>query len=121
MAWRYKVKAAVFYQNEVFRFKARYAGAAGHYNDSSKECVKNKGPLPRGTYTIGTPYNSAKTGAFTLPLTPDKNNSMCGRSSFLIHGDSISNPGMASQGCIIASKHVREKIWESNDRELIVE
>jgi hypothetical protein len=37
-----------------------------------------------------------------------------------MHGDSLSDPGTASRGCIIVSCGVRERVWESGDRELLV-
>jgi hypothetical protein len=58
MTWTYKVTEAEFHHNGSFQFKARYAGARGYYNDSAKECVKNKGPLPRGKYRIEAPRHA---------------------------------------------------------------
>lgn len=57
----------------------------------------------RSTYTIEAPHYNPKTGKYSLRLIPDAANVMCGRSAFLIHGDSNANPGKASNGCIIAS------------------
>jgi hypothetical protein len=45
---------------------------------------------------------------------------MCGRSNFLIHGDSAANPGWASGGCIILKLELREKIASSGDTALRV-
>lgn len=45
---------------------------------------------------------------------------MCGRSGFLIHGDSIAHTGQASHGCIILPRSVREQIAASGDDELEV-
>lgn len=120
MVWRYVVREAVFYNNGL-KLKAKYAGALGYYDDPNQECVKNKGPVPRGKYIIGAPYKSLWTGIYSLPLTPVDEKNMCGRSNFLIHGDSMRYPGTASRGCIIAVYKVRKKIWDSGDRELIVE
>jgi hypothetical protein len=61
------------------------------------------GPLPPGLYTIGEPHEDSVTGTHTMPLTPDAENEMFGRSEFKIHGD---NPGLnrsASEGCIVKS------------------
>jgi hypothetical protein len=38
-----------------------------------------------------------------------------GRDGFMIHGDSIANPGTASEGCIVLRRNERQAIWESND------
>ncbi|ASO63163.1 tlde1 domain-containing protein [Salmonella enterica] len=119
MAWKYDVATHTFTRNGE-KYTADYAGATGYKNDSSQECVSGKGPLPRGTYTIGSPHNSAHTGKYTLNLTPSLSNSMCGRSAFRIHGASKKHPLDSSEGCIIAPLSVRKSIWASGDRELKV-
>ena len=53
MPWVYKINARSFYLNGSYQFNARYSGRPGFKNDSVNECVRDKGPLPRGTYTIG--------------------------------------------------------------------
>jgi Protein of unknown function (DUF2778) len=87
-----------------------YSGSAsrGGKNDPSKQCEQDIGPIPRGLYTIGAP--GPGPSPYSLRLTPDPSNVMCGRSNFLIHGDSISHPGNASEGCIILSRSEREAI-----------
>ncbi|WP_241666608.1 tlde1 domain-containing protein [Jejubacter calystegiae] len=96
-----------------------YAGAPDYKNNPDLQCVVNKGPLPRGKYTIGRPIAHHPTaGRFVLRLTPYASNNMCGRAGFLIHGDN--GRGTASNGCIVASFDIRRQIAESADRELIV-
>jgi hypothetical protein len=51
---------------------------------------------------------------------PDRGTETFGRSEFRIHGDSIAHPGMASHGCIILPRAVRDAIWRSGDRALEV-
>lgn len=82
MTWEYEVATHTFTRNGE-KYTANYAGATGYKNDSSQECVSGKGPLPRGTYTIGHPYNSVHTGKYTLNLTPNLSNVMCERSVFV--------------------------------------
>lgn len=101
-------------------FGQGYAGNGEGKNNPKFEQVKNVGPLPRGIYKIGMPYDSEHTGPFTLPLTPDENNKMYGRSGFCMHGDSVSEPGTASNGCIILPRKVREEISMSTDKKLVV-
>jgi hypothetical protein len=55
-----------------------------------------------------------------MPLDPDPNNNMYGRDGFMIHGDSISNPGAASEGCIIMPHFARIAIANSTDKSLQV-
>jgi hypothetical protein len=49
-----------------------------------------------------------------MTLTPVGHNAH-GRTHFLIHGDSITDPGNASQGCIVLRKKLREAIAVSGD------
>lgn len=120
MPWTYKVNEKKFYQNGKFKFSAQYAGAVGYKDNVEFECIKDKGPLPRGTYRIEHPTDVGSTGPYSLPLTPLTAASMCHRNSFRIHGDSLRDPGTASKGCIVAEREIRRKIWDSGDRELIV-
>ena len=58
--------------------------------------------------------------AYSIRLEPDPGNNMCGRSNFLIHGDSKTHPGSASQGCIILFIKYRKDMWNSGDKILEV-
>lgn len=69
MTWEYDVATHTFTRDGE-SYTADYAGASGYKDDTSQECVKNSGPLPRGTYTIGAPHHSPHTGKYTLDLTP---------------------------------------------------
>ena len=97
-----------------------YSGAGECKNVPDAQDVHNAGPIPRGTYTIGEPSDTKTHGPYVLHLTPDASNNMCGRSGFLIHGDSVVAPGTASEGCIILGRLIRQKIWESGDTQLEV-
>ena len=121
MAWIYNVKRHEFSRNGQFKFRARYAGNGKYKDDPQFECVKNKGPLPRGKYRIvGEPVNHKRTGRYTLVLQPYADNRMCGRDGFLIHGDSRAHPGEASRGCIILDFEFRRAIFDSKDLEVVV-
>ncbi|EAA8475333.1 DUF2778 domain-containing protein [Salmonella enterica] len=121
MSWVYKIKAHSFYLNGAYQFDARYAGRPGFKNDSANECVRDKGPLPRGTYTIGPAFFHSRTRAWTMRLMPYPENQMCGRGAFMIHGESSSHPGEASDGCIILDLPYRKIIAASSDKILVVE
>ena len=84
-------------------------------NDPDLENVPDVGPIPAGSYLIGNPVDTLTHGPFVLPLTPDPANQMFGRSGFLIHGDSVVEPGTASRGCIIMARPVRNQIAASRD------
>lgn len=121
MTWTYDVKNKTFTHNGKFKFHAMYAGAPGFKDDPVFEKIKNKGPLPRGKYTIvGVPFNHKTAGLYTLKLRPHASNQMFGRSGFLIHGDSRRRPGEASEGCIVLAPKFRKEIYDSDDKEVII-
>lgn len=121
MPWVYKISSHSFYLNGTYQFDAKYSGKPGFKNDSANECVKNKGPLPRGTYTIGPAFSHPKTKAWTMRLTPYPENKMCERDGFLIHGDNSSGLSDASNGCIVLILPYRKLIDASTDKILVVE
>lgn len=94
-----------------------YSGAGDGKNNPLMEHVVDVGPIPCGTYTIkGPPFNTPSHGPFVLKLVPDTTTRArimeYGRDpdSFLFHGDSISHPGTASQGCLIQDRQTRETV-----------
>ena len=97
-----------------------YSGADYGKNNPEWQSVKDVGPIPQGDYIIGKPYDSESHGPFVLPLTPAPANEMYGRAGFLMHGDSLLDPGHASEGCVIQSRDVREQVATSNDEMLRV-
>ena len=119
MTWRYEQATGRILQDGQ-RVAIGYSGAGDCKNDPSAQDVHNAGPLPRGLYEIGAPVDTMTHGPYVLRLTPDPANEMCGRAGFLIHGDSKVAPGTASEGCIILRRMVREKIWDSGDKQLEV-
>lgn len=101
-------------------FAVGYSGAMGYKNNPIYQDVKDKGPIPIGLYAVESPRDTEKHGPYALPLVPNEGNDMFDRNAFLIHGDSVSNPGHASEGCVIMPRFARERIWESGDHELNV-
>lgn len=99
-------------------------GYSGRYPDGKNkplmQSVKDVGPVPTGRYRIDAPVNTVTHGPYVLRIVPDPKNVMYGRTGFLCHGDSVINPGSASEGCIVLSRDVREAIWNSNDHTLQV-
>jgi hypothetical protein len=89
-------------------------------NNQSMQFVKDVGPLPVGTYTMGVAVQGSHLGPDAIPLTPDPDNDMRGRGDFFIHGDHIGAPGCASNGCIIMSRATRRLLIASEDRQLSV-
>lgn len=120
MAWTYNVVLKTFKHNGQYKFRALYAGAPGYKDNPGYECLKDKGPLPRGKYRMAGPIaHHPVAGRYVIRLTPCSGKAMCGRDGFLIHGDN--GKGTASHGCIVLHPKHRENIIKSGDKELIVE
>ena len=117
--WIYEQSTGMFYLNGVGK-GIGYAGNGIYKNNPAAESVKNHGPLPRGIYTMEPPIDTKTHGPFVMWLIPDPANQMFDRSGFGIHGDSVVDPGTASEGCICTARQTREKIWRSGIRILKV-
>ena len=118
--WTYEQVSGRLYDASGELVGVGYSGAKEHKNVPQDQSLHNLGPIPQGTYWIGQPQDTVTHGPFVLPLTPEPQNNMFGRYGFLIHGDSVVHPGTASEGCIIQARDVREKVWKSGDRNLVV-
>lgn len=118
--WKYEQSTGVLRNSAGASIALGYSGAPGAKNDPSKQSIVKVGPIPRGNYHIGAPFDSASHGPYCLRLTPDPANEMFGRDGFLIHGDSIEHPGAASEGCIILPRFIRQQIFASHDYALVV-
>jgi hypothetical protein len=90
-----------------------YSGAGNAKNDPRFQNVKNHGPIPIGFYMIGPAHHNPRKGPFAMHLIPQPGNKMFWRDGFMIHGDSIHDPGNASEGCIVLPRIAREAIAES--------
>ncbi|MGE9656958.1 tlde1 domain-containing protein [Snodgrassella alvi] len=120
MTWTYAQINGELKHNGV-SIVAGYAGFGKGKFNPSMQCVRNVGPLPRGKYIMKELILKHRTcGEYVIRLEPDPRNNMCGRSGFLIHGDSAKHPGFASQGCIILDKKYRKDMWNSGDKILEV-
>ncbi len=95
-----------------------YSGMGEGKNNPFYQYAKGMGPIPVGKYTIGAPRDSEKVGPYALPLEPMKGTVTKGRGDFMIHGDNKDHT--ASKGCVIVPRKVREAVWKSGDRTLIV-
>lgn len=84
-----------------------YAGKSAGKNQPGADHVRNTGPLPGGLYEIGLALNHERLGPISIPLGPCRWNRMYTRSAFYMHGDSVSAPGTASDGCICMSRTIR--------------
>lgn len=117
--WLWLQKTGELLHNGV-RVGQGYSGFEDGCNNPDMQDQKSKGPIPCGTWDIYAPFSHATKGPYVMRLLPRKETKAFGRRGFLIHGDSIRNPGTASLGCIILSRALRMRIWESGDHELLV-
>lgn len=118
--WTYKQSTGYLVNHDNTVSYKCYAGAPGYVNKPEFEREKGKGVIPKGFYTIQPPRDSKRTGRAVHDLIPDPTNEMYGRSAFQIHGDSVRNPGTASNGCIILNQPYRGAVWKSGDHKLQV-
>jgi hypothetical protein len=120
-AWQYEQSTGNLYQPDGTLLCTGYAGAGQFKNDPAAQSIAGKGPLPCGTYQIAKPIDqNPGVGAFALRLDPLPTNNMFGRSEFFIHGDSVTAPGNASEGCIVAPLQYREVIARSPVQVIVV-
>ena len=117
--WIYSQSSGFLWNNHGDCIATGYSGHSEGKNNPKLDHVPFIGPIPRGEYAIGDPYDSDNVGKFALPLLPHGHDCH-GRVDFLMHGDSIKNPGTASRGCIIMPKHIRLAVNNSKDRILRV-
>jgi len=119
MTWIYDQSSGTLSRNGALVPGALgYAGAGVHKNRPASQNLPNRGPIPRGAWTIGG-YTNSK-GPLTITLTAKAGTNTFGRSAFRIHGDSIQSPGTASEGCIIMPYSIRAMIITSGDHDLEV-
>ena|ERR1700677_1840985 len=99
-----------------------YSGHGIGVNNPKLQDVRNVGPIPQGLWIIGEGVDVVKLGPVAIPLTAEDETNTFSRSGFWIHGDEIEHPGeeLASDGCIILSRNIRELINSSTDKILQV-
>jgi Protein of unknown function (DUF2778) len=118
--WTYEIATGQMLDQNGARLAIGYSGSGIGKNNTLYQHVPDVGPIPMGSYEIGPPANSAELGPHVMELTPAPLNEMYGRNGFFIHGDSISDPGSASDGCIVLPLAARQAISASGDNELEV-
>jgi len=124
MAWQFEIATGVFSHNGK-QVDIAYSGNTAGLDNPADEAIPNVGPIPEGSYTIGSPHEPIDhLGPLALPLTPSPDNIMHGRFGFFIHGDLPYSGGVsthkASDGCIIVSHITRQDIVDSGDADLVV-
>jgi hypothetical protein len=117
--WTYSQSSGVMMHDNV-RVGMGYAGHLAGKNNPSFQNEHNLGPVPRGRWQIGLASEHTTHGPVVMRLTPESGTETFGRGGFLIHGDTIKDPGQGSLGCIVMPRFVRDQIAASSDRELTV-
>jgi fermentation-respiration switch protein FrsA (DUF1100 family) len=117
--WSYSQHDGSLFHDYVYVVTG-YSGADAGKNTPAAENVHDVGPIPRGRWVIGTLFDSDTHGPDVMHLVPEPATETYSRSGFLIHGDKIGEPGVASHGCIILPRAVRKQIAASNDHTLEV-
>lgn len=98
-----------------------YAGRGAGLDNSGMQNVPNVGPLPQGTYNIGSEQNNDNGHLRdSMRLMPSPDNQMFGRSGFLIHGPHAHDHLDSSNGCIVLVRPLRDRIGHSGDHVLRV-
>ena len=120
MSWQYSQTTGQLLDPDGKLVAIGYSGHGNGLNDPDLQHVMDIGPLPRGAYDFGQPFDSPNHGPYTLPLLPHDDTQTFGRSEFKVHGDEIDRPGqhLASLGCVILPRFARIAMWNSTDHVL---
>lgn len=100
VTYTYNQRTGIFVFPNGRRVQCYSGKGAGFLNNPAAQCTPNKGPLPRGRYTIGPQHTHRTCGPVSYRLEPKAGTAMCGRAGFLIHGGNMVTKA-SSQGCII--------------------
>jgi RHS repeat-associated protein len=117
LRWEYSQSTGqLWYVNDVTGQRTLvgkgFSGQGPGLNNPDEQNVRKEGPVPRGDWNIGPPYDSKKTGPVTMNLDPLPGTETFKRDKFRMHG------GTKSEGCIIMDRNTRERVKRSRDRKL---
>jgi hypothetical protein len=111
MTWTYAQKTGDLLHDGT-QVGSGYSGYQDGKNNPDMQAVVDVGPIPQGTWAIeGPPVNTPEHGPYVLTLQPAPDTNTFGRDGFLMHGDSIDDPGNASRGCIVMPHDIRVQVW----------
>jgi len=116
--WLYKQSTGELYRDGKL-IEAGYSGILTNKNNPDREQVRGMGPIPRGTWRIGSTGTSK--GPLTITLNHISGNSYArDMHTFRMHGDKRHGiKGFASEGCIIMGPSTR--LLVSKDHGAILE
>ena len=100
-----------------------YSGHPPYVNDPEAQAIKAGGPIPRGRYRVGAPFDHVRLGPVVFFLEPMDPALMFGRSGFFIHGDNAYGNRSASFGCIVMGRKTRDDLAtiRSTTKNLVLE
>jgi Protein of unknown function (DUF2778) len=124
-SWVYEITTGRLFRPDGTLAGTGYAGGnlgqdPEAVNNPADSYIKDVGPLPSGWYTFGSAHNSPTLGPVAIPLEPDTDNVMFGRSGFYCHGDLAEKYQSASEGCIVMANPIRMEMEASPVRRLQV-
>lgn len=107
--WRYTISTGAM-ENGLGQAFVGYSGKGMWRDDPDSVREVGLGPIPPGTYRIGSPRNHPRLGVLSMALTPVPGTDTFGRSGFFIHGDNAAANKSASSGCIVLNRLARSYI-----------
>ncbi|WP_152083743.1 tlde1 domain-containing protein [Enterobacter oligotrophicus] len=104
--WLYKQSTGELFKNGKL-VETGYSGVLTNKNNPDREHVRGMGPIPRGTWKIGS--SGTSKGPLTITLKHISGNTYArDMHTFRMHGDKrVGITGFASEGCIIMSHSTR--------------
>ena len=117
MSWPYVQESGRIYWPDGRMGEVGYSGHGPGVNNPDFERLKGIGPIPCGWYSMQPPDTDPELGEYVIRLVPHAQNQMFSRSGFCWHGDELHHLGeqLASHGCIVHSRQMRQEGWESGD------
>jgi hypothetical protein len=124
MTWLYNSSNGVLIRDGA-QVGIGYSGHGAGLNNVHLEAMPDTGPIPRGAYNIGPFFDDpGGKGPVVSRLTPLPGTDTFGRGGFEIHGDTAADvehgTSLASHGCIVLARPIREAIRDSGDADLDV-
>jgi hypothetical protein len=123
--WTWDQSAGALYRDGKLVSRG-YSGKGRGKNNPALQAMPGTGPIPTGRWRMLRVYDSDKVGPYAIVLDKvdahpgDDKDDVTGRGAFRVHGDSVREPGSASNGCIILQRAIREMMWRSGDHDLEV-
>lgn len=118
--WTYRQTTGSVIDANAAQAGIAYSGHGLGLNNPAMEAVASVGPIPAGQWKITRWHDHhGELGPVVAILEPVGHNAH-GRSLFRIHGDDAAADHMASDGCIVANRTIRESWRASGDMDLTV-